>query len=126
MAFHLVLFLIRAIIRVVVLVFCSNVPAIGLARLVVVHRLKTCLPVSAFSASLILRRVVILATVGRESVVFRLMPSSGRVGPVFRNRSQHRRDVISLTLPFALRIPWKGPLELCLGFLLPFPLHYVE
>ena len=42
LAFHLVLFLVRATIRVVVLVFFSNVPAIGLARLVFVRGLQTC------------------------------------------------------------------------------------
>ena len=62
-------------------------------------------PISVSSASLILRR---------EPVVFRLLPSSGRACPVFHNKSQRRRDVISLTLPFALRSPWKGPLELSL------------
>ena len=30
--------------------------------------------------------------------------------------SQRRRDVISLTLPFALRSPWKDPLELSLFY----------
>ena len=76
------------------------------------YGLQTCVsPISVSSASLVLRRVVILATVGRETVVFRLLPYSGRAYPVFHNRSQHRRDVISLTL-FALRSPWKGPLEL--------------
>ena len=64
--------------------------------------------------------------VGREPVVFRLVPSAGRSCPVFHNRSQHRRDVVSLTLPFALLSPWKGPMEVSLGFMLPFCLHYVE
>ena len=82
-------------------------------------------PISVYSASLVLRRVVILATVDRETVVFRLLPSPGRAYPVFHNRSQHRRDVISLTLVFALRSPWKGLLELYLCFLLPFLLLYV-
>ena len=68
--------------------------------------------ISVFSASLVLRRDVILATVGCETVVFRFLPSSGRPYPVFHtNRSQHRRDVISLTLLFALSSPWNGPLE---------------
>ena len=83
-------------------------------------------PISVSSASLVLRRVVILATVGRETVVFRLLPSSGRAYPVFHNRSQYRRDVISLTILFALRSPWKGPLEFCPCFVLPFLLLYVE
>ena len=58
LAFHLVLFLVRATIRVVVLVFFSNVPAIGLARLVIVHGLQTCrVPgFCFFSSSLVLRR----------------------------------------------------------------------
>ena len=55
--------------------------------------------------------VVILATVGCETVVFRLLPSSVESCPVFHNRSQRRRDVISLTLLFALSSPWNGPLE---------------
>ena len=67
-------------------------------------------PISAFFFT----SLVILATIGRKTVVFRLLPSSGRVCPVFHNRSQRRRDVISLTLPFALRSPWKGSLELSL------------
>ena len=71
-------------------------------------------PISVSSASLVLRRVVILATVGRETVVFRLLPSSGRAYPVLQNRSQHRRDVISVTMLFALSSSWKGPLELSL------------
>ena len=71
-------------------------------------------PITVSSASLVLRRVVILATAGRETVVFRHLPSSGRAYPVFHNRSQHRRDVLSLTLLFALRSPWKGPFELSL------------
>ena len=71
-------------------------------------------PISVSSASVVLSRVVILVTVGRETVVFHLLPSSGRAYPVFRNRSRHRRNVISLTLRFALRRPWKGPLELSL------------
>ena len=58
--------------------------------------------------------VVILATVGCETVVFRLLPSSVESCPVFHNRSQRRRDVISLALLFALSSPWKGPLELYL------------
>ena len=49
--------------------------------------------------------------VGREPVVFRLVPSAGRSCPVFHNRSQRRRDVISLALLFALSSPWNGPLE---------------
>ena len=71
-------------------------------------------PISVSSASLVLRRAVILATVGRETVIFRLLPSSGGVCPVFHNRSQRRRDVISLTLSFAQRSPWKGPLDMSL------------
>ena len=55
--------------------------------------------------------VVILATVGCETVVFRLLPSSVESCPVFHNRSQRRRDVISFTLLFALSSPWKGPVE---------------
>ena len=81
LAFHLVLSLVRATIRVVELVFCSNVPAISLACLVLVHRLQTC-RASVSSASLVLRRVGIVATLGREIVVFRLLPSSGRTYPV--------------------------------------------
>ena len=83
-------------------------------------------PITVSSASLVLRRVVILATAGRETVVFRHLPSSGRAYPVFHNRSQHRRDVISLTLLFALRSPWKGPLEFCLCSALHVLLLYVE
>ena len=71
-------------------------------------------PISVSSASLVFRRVVILVTVGGETIVFRLLPSSGRAYPVFHNRSQYRRGVISLTLLFALRSPWKGPFELSL------------
>ena len=94
---------------------CSNAPAIGLARLVFVHGLQTC-RVSDFSFffSPTWYCVVILATVGCETVVFRLLPSSVEFCPVFHNRSQRRRDVISLTLLFALSSPWKGPLELYL------------
>ena len=118
MAFHLVLFWVRATIRVVVLVLCSNVLAIGLARLVFVHGLQTC-RVSDFCFFFVFFSpawycVVILATVGRETVVFRLLPSSVESCPVFHNRSQRRRDVISLALLFALSSPWKGPLELYL------------
>ena len=83
-------------------------------------------PISVASASLPLHRVVFLATVGRETVVSHFLPSSGRAYPVFHNRSQHRRGVISLILLFALRSPWKGPLEFCLRFVLPFVLLYVE
>ena len=80
-AFHLVLSLVSVTIGVVELLFCSNVPAIGVARLVLVHRLQTC-RASVSSASLVLRRVGIVATLGREIVVFRLLPSSGRTYPV--------------------------------------------
>ena len=83
-------------------------------------------PISVSSASLVLRRVVILATVGRETVVFCLLPSFGRTYPVFLNMSQHRRDVISLTILFVLRSPWKGPVEFCLNFVLTFLLLYAE
>ena len=83
-------------------------------------------PGFCFSVSLVLRRIVILDTVGSETVVFRLLLSAGRACPIFHNRPQRRRDIISLTLPFELHSPWKGPLELCLGFLLPFLLHYLD
>ena len=113
MAFHLVLFWVRATIRVVVLVLCSNVLAIGLARLVFVHGLQTC-RVPGFCFSPAWYCVVILATVGCETIVFRLLPSSVEFCPVFHNRSQRRRDIISLALLFALTSPWKGPLKLYL------------
>ena len=79
LAFHLVLSLVRATISVVVLVFCANVPAIGLARLVFGHKPQTwgISRFLLFSASLVLRRVVLLDTVGRARVVFRLLPSAG-------------------------------------------------
>ena len=115
LAFHLVLSLVRATIRVVVLVVCSNVPVIGFARpFSYIGYKPVASTISVSSVSLVLRRAVIVATVGRETVVFRLLPSSGRAYHVFHNRSQHCRDVISLTLLFALRSPWKGPLELSL------------
>ena len=41
LAFHYVLSLVRPTIGVVVMVVCSNVPAIGLARLVLVNGLQT-------------------------------------------------------------------------------------
>ena len=83
-------------------------------------------PISVSFPRLVLRRVVIIATVDRKTVVVRLLLSSGRAYPVFHNRSQRRRDVIYFTLPFALRSPWKGPLKLCLCFLLPSSLFYVD
>ena len=83
-------------------------------------------PISVSYASLVLRRVVIFATVGREPVVFRLLPSSGRAYPVFHNRSQRRRGEVSLTLLFALRRRWEGPLEFCLCFVLSFLMLYVK
>ena len=42
LTFHLILPVVRATIRVVVLVFCSNVPTIGLDRLVFVRGRQTC------------------------------------------------------------------------------------
>ena len=77
-------------------------------------------PISVSSANLVLHGVVILGTVGLETVVFHLLMSSGRAYPVFHNRSQHRGDVICLTLRFSLRSPWKGPFEFCLCSVLPF------
>ena len=101
----------RQTIRVVVLVFCSNVPTNWFS----LPRFRTWAtnvsPISVSSASLVLRRVVTVAIVARETVVFRLLPASGRAYPVFHNRSQRRRDVISLALLFALSSPWNGPLE---------------
>ena len=116
MAFHL--FLVCATIRVVVLVFCSNVPAIGLARFVLVHGLQTC-RVSDFCCfcqfGIALRRYLSYSRPRTcrfsPSAVFR---SSLSRFSVFHNGSQRRRYVISLTLPFALGSPWKGPLELSL------------
>ena len=94
--------MVRATIRVVVLVFFSNVPAIGLARLVFVHGLQTCRVSNFFFFFVFFSPawycVVILPTVGCETVVFRLLSSFGCVCPVFHNRSQRRRDVISFTL----------------------------
>ena len=75
----LVLFLVRATTRVV-LVLCPNVLAIGLARLVFVHELQTC-RVPRFSFSPAWYCVVILATVGCETVVFRLLPSPVEFAP---------------------------------------------
>ena len=51
-------------------------------------------PISVSSASLVLRRVVVLAIVGREPVVFRLLPSSGRACPVFHNFITGRNTVV--------------------------------
>ena len=127
LAFHLVLSLVRATIRVVELVFCSNVPAISLACLVLVHRLQTCRvsDFCFFCHFLIASRRYLSYSRPRNcrfppSSVFRLSL------PRFHNRSQHRRDAISFTLLLALRSPWKDPLEICLRFLLLFLLLFVE
>ena len=80
LAFHLVLFLVRATTRVV-LILCPNVPAIVLARLVFVHGLQTC---RVFDICFFFQAwycVVILATVGCETVVFRLLPSPVEFAP---------------------------------------------
>ena len=66
-----------ATIRVVVLVFSSNVPAIGLARLVFVRGLQTCRVSDFCFFRPAWYCVVILATVGREPIVFRLLQSAG-------------------------------------------------
>ena len=127
LAFHLVLSAIRATIRVVALVIFSITPAIGLAHLVLVHRLHTC-RVSDFcffcQFDMASRRYLSY----NKPRHCRFPPSAVFRSSLlhFRKRSQHRRDVISLTFLLALRSPWKGPLELCLCFLLPFLLHYVE
>ena len=52
-------------------------------------------PMSVSSASLVLHRVVISATVGCEIVVFRLLASSGRAYAVFHNKGQTYRGIFS-------------------------------
>ena len=115
LTFHLVILLIRAAIPIVVLVFCSNVPIIGLDRLGFVGGRQTS-RVSDFC--FFCQFGIASCRYGcysrprncwfPPSAVFRLSL------PRFYNRSQRRRDVISLTIPFALRSPWTGPLELSL------------
>ena len=93
-----------ATIRVVVLVFSSNVPAIGLARLVFVQGLQTCrVSDFCFFCQFGIASHRFLSCSGPRNCRF---PSSavfrGRAYPVFDNTSQHRRDVIFL-YPYILR-----------------------